>query len=134
MILQLNTDGLRNSRAEIIQFLQDHSIKIAAIQETKLQPSSAPIDFPNYKLIRRDRPAANGGGGLAFLVHHSISYVEEEVDHLCDHHLEVQSITATINQTELQLFNIYLPPASSCPGYSLSSDTLDSLLNCSDGD
>ena len=67
-ILQLNVNGLQNTRAELIDFLSQRLIKVACLQETKLSPRSKPLSFPGFAFIRRDRPVG-GGGGLAILVH-----------------------------------------------------------------
>ena len=68
--LQYNCNGIRGSRIEILDLLSATQVRVAAIQETKLTPSSAPLHTPGFNLVRRDRPFPNEGGGLAFLVRH----------------------------------------------------------------
>ena len=133
-VLQFNTDGIRSSRSELLAFLHEYHIKIAAIQETKLQPTSPPIDFPNYYLLRKDRSPADGGGGLAFLIHDSVPFRTLDTSHIPDQLLEIQGISASINNSEIDILNLYLPPASSCPGHTLASATVDSVVGFSDGD
>ena len=75
-ILSWNCNGLKNSSKELASFLSSRQVKIACIQETKLNASSKSPSFPNYAIVRRDRPVG-GGGGLITLVHHSIPFVEK---------------------------------------------------------
>ena len=49
--------------------------------------------------------------------------------------MEIQAVSVVLDQSPIALFNVYVPPTSSCPpDYSLSEATLTSLLNRSDGD
>ena len=133
--LQFNTDGIRTSRTEILTFLNDHKIKIAALQETKLKPTSNPISFPGYHILRKDRTPPDGGGGLAFVIHHSVQYIEIDTINISDAHLEIQAITATVDNSPIDIYNIYLPPPSSCdPDYALSESVMEALLGHSDAD
>ena len=132
--MQFNTDGVRTSKEEILTFLNDHSIKIAALQETKLKPTSNPICFPGYHTLRKDRAPPDGGGGLAFIIHHSVQYIEKDISNITDDHLKIQAITATIDNSPIDIFNIYLPPTSSCPDYSLSRSVVEAFLEHSDAD
>ena len=72
--LQFNANGIQHCHAELSTYLNSHKVLIAAIQETKLKPTSSLKAFPGYTALRRDRPNVDGGGGLLFLIHHSISY------------------------------------------------------------
>ena len=104
---------------ELAHLLTSHSVLIAAIQETKFCSSSNPHSFPGYTLIRRDRPTSTraGGGGLAFLIHHTVSFTHQQSDQLFpnDSTIEHQAINVTITGTPYLIFNIYIPPATSCP-------------------
>ena len=102
---------------------------VACIQETKLKSNSQLLPFPNYSTVRRDRPGPSGGGGLITLVHHSIQYSPINTDPLFpnDNITEHLAITAIINDTPLKIFNIYIPPTSSCPPD--FSPSLDDLLS-----
>jgi hypothetical protein len=78
--------------------------------------------FPDYLVLRKDRPVGNGGG-IAILVHHPISYIPIDLSDVCrgDDVMELQGITATINGSPIDIFNLYIPPSSSCPpAYKLS--------------
>ena len=72
---------------KILDWLEKHEIKVAALQETKLKAGST---CGNYTLFRKDREK-NSGGGLAFLVHKSIQF-EKVPDPPPDPHLESQTI------------------------------------------
>lgn len=55
-----------------------------------------------------------GGGGVAFLVHHSVRFADIDVSPLIppgNLTLELQGITAHINNSEIKIYNIYIPPA-----------------------
>ena len=87
-------------------------MKIACIQETKLNASSKSPSFPNYAIVRRDRPVG-GGGGLITLVHHSIPFVEKPSP--LNDPTETILIEAEINSVTFVVANVYLPPQSLCP-------------------
>jgi hypothetical protein len=63
-------------------------------------------------LVRKDRPQ---GGRLAFLIHHSVAFSPVDTSFIQDGHSKVLAIKATINGSDLVVFNVYLPPVSSCP-------------------
>ena len=71
-VLQLNINGLRRKSIELAIFMHKHDIKIAAIQETKLDANCKLPTFHNYTIIRKD--CSNTGGGLALLVHSSVRF------------------------------------------------------------
>ena len=54
-ILQFNCNGISGKITEIISWMTQNDIKIAAIQETKLHKNSKTPSTPNYTLIRKDR-------------------------------------------------------------------------------
>ena len=126
-ILQYNCNGISNSHDQLDAILRSSSALVACIQETKLRPGSTMRDFPQYTPIRRDRPGDRGGGGLLILVHSSVQYKPLPTDHLFpnDNFTEHQAITATINSHAVNIYNIYIPPVSSCDaGFSPSLDLL----------
>ena len=90
---------------------------MACIQETKLTPQSNPVTFHGYSIIRRDRPAADGGGGLAFLIREDTPYLPLDTDSLftSDTTTEHLGIYVTIENTKIAIVNLYIPPATSCP-------------------
>jgi hypothetical protein len=95
-------------------------VKNAALQETKLNSKSKPPKFQDHSLVRKDRPAGRSGS-IAFLIHHSVRYSDLDTSSLLpadDHSLELQGITAHINNSEIKIFNIYIPPVSANTAYS----------------
>ena len=129
--LQWNADGIQSSKTELESYLHRHKVKVAAIQETKLNPRSPTPSFRGYNLVREDR-RRNSGGGLAFLIHDSVHFTNLNID-TNDQYIEAQGITITFHSSKLNILNIYIPPASSCPGHTLDEDVLSTLLS-SDAD
>ena len=132
--LQININGILNSHQQLLQLLRDQNILIACIQETKLTATSVLPPFPNYAVLRKDRPLGRGGG-LITLVHHSVTYRELHDPVLPgDNVTELQSITVEVGGAHLIIRNIYIPPPTSCPsGYlpdfgALFSSTEDILI------
>ena len=132
-ILQWNCNGIRSSADRLATFLHQQNILVAALQETKLSISqkTKPPSFPNYSLVRKDR-VGGGGGGLAFLVHHSVSHLPVDLSYINDPTLEIDGIDIRINNVPTRIYNVYIPPSSSCPaGYSPS---IASILDSSNDD
>ena len=131
--LQLNINGVKNSLAELNCFLQVNRIRIACIQETRLSEKSKDPSFPDYTILRKDRPVGNGGG-IAILVHHSVCYTPIDTSTITqgDNTMEILGISASVNKSPMNIFNVYLPPASSCPP--LYKPDLEPLLRFSDCD
>ena len=113
-VLQLNINGLRRKSIELAVFMRKHDIKIAAIQETKLDANCKLPTFHNYIIIRKDR--SNTGGDLALLVHSSVCFRELDIQNpLSDTTRECQGISIDTANGPLNIYNIYIPPRSSCP-------------------
>ena len=118
-ILQINVNGIQTSRRELSAFLHENNVKVACVQETKLRPNTADPSFPGYALLRRDRPGG-GGGGLAFLISHDVEFSPIDVTDVigADPHLELQAINLHLRHVSFAVYNVYIPPNSSCaPGY-----------------
>ena len=115
-ILQFNCNGLRNKVIEIVNWMKEKDIKIAAFQETKLNEDTQIKDIGNYTLIRKDR-TKDAGGGVAFLIHNSVKF--QQLPDIQDPHIEFQAIQIS----NLTIANIYIPPTGSCTqGYVPSID------------
>ena len=114
--MQFNCNGIQSSKAELQDFLVNNQVKIVAIQETKLSAKSKNPSFTDYNLIRKDRPTGRGGG-LAFLVHHSVRFTNLDVTALLspnDVTTELQGISALVNNSNINVCNASLA-ASSTP-------------------
>ena len=123
-LLQFNCNGLRNKIIEILNFLKDNNFKIAAFQESKLNENTVLPELGDFELIRKDR-TKDAGGGLAFLIHKNIKY-QKLPDLPPDLHLE----TLGIKINDISIFNVYLPPVTSCSqGY---NPDFSALLNMKD--
>jgi exonuclease III len=107
--LQMNINGIQNSRFELLDFLNTHSIKVACIQESKLTARLKAPSFPGYALV--------SWGGLVILIYHLVPFLNINTSSLtaCDQSLEVLAVQIDIGLSKLDIFNIYLPPISSCP-------------------
>ena len=131
-VMQWNCNGLKNSSAELNNFLREHKVGVCCIQETKLKDDDRwPPSFPGYNLIAKNRPR-RGGGGIAFLVHFSISFLHVDTSNLLpnDNFSEIQAITVFPDTSPLTIINAYLPPP--VPSY-LTID-FASILDLSNND
>lgn len=129
-ILQLNCNGLRRRIAEIVRFMEQNSIQIAALQETKLN-STMDLNVPNYTLVREDREK-DKGGSIAFLVHSDIKFrtIKLNINHSQLDSMEQQAIAVMSLNSEVTLINVYIPPSSSCPNAYVAN--ISHLLNSDD--
>ena len=104
---------------EIKHLVVSSQVDILGITETWLSPSvlnSNLVPSVNFNIVRRDRPAdvARTGGGVAFLLHPSVSFlhrpdlepVNSNIEILCIQLLKVDSPTF--------VFVCYRPPNSDC--------------------
>jgi exonuclease III len=114
-ILQLNVNGLKGKLIEVVDFMQKHTITVAAIQETKLTARTKLPLTPGYTLVRADR-GRNKGGGLAYLIHDSVPFREYKLTQPPGQeiHLECLAIAIKTKEEEMILTNVYIPPTSSC--------------------
>ena len=117
--LQWNCNGIRGALTGLTTYLRNNDVKVACLQETKLTPRVKDPKIPGYALLRKDRPGGVVGGGVAILIHHSISFTPIDVSFLQhDSNIELLGITATVNNSPISVFSVYVPPASACPtGY-----------------
>ena len=101
---------------------------------TACRPLSLESCIQNYTTVRKDRPHGQGGG-LPIFIHRSVTFSKQpsSADSLYDPHLEELVIEPEFGNTKLIIYNIYIPPASSCSnGYQSSIEhlltTKDSLI------
>ncbi|KAA0196554.1 hypothetical protein HAZT_HAZT005288 [Hyalella azteca] len=118
---------------ELAHFLVTHSVLVVAIQDSKLTEASNIPTFPGYTLVRRDKPIGprTGDGGLFFIVNHTVLYSPIPSDHLfpgdstTEHQAISKLFSISIDGAQFHLYNIYIPPPTSCPpGFSPSLSPL----------
>ena len=116
-ILQFNTNGIGITQVELGEFLERHTVKVEVIQESKLTLNSQTPNIWNFTTVRKDRHQGKGGG-LLTLIHKSINYSRrpESPDTRADPHLEELTIATKLENTDLIITNVYIPPAGSCTG------------------
>ena len=107
-ILQWNCNGIGNKTTELTSFIHQHDIKVAVLQESKLGIKSTPPNIPNFNLVRKDRPSAQGGG-LATYIHKSVQFMKLP-EPPPDGHTE----TLGVKVGDTNIINVYIPPTSSC--------------------
>jgi exonuclease III len=131
--LQFNCNGVRNSLSELNSFLHENGVKVACLQETPLSAKTKDPSFPDFNLLRRDRLVGNGGG-ITILIHLSVSFYLIDTSALTqgDDVMELLGIFAKINGSPINIFNMYIPPASSCPP--LYKPNIRPILGFSDSD
>ena len=118
-VSQINISGLRGKLDNVVNYMLEKHIQVAAIQETHLTSKCNIKAPPGFQLIAMNRPEKRGkGGGVAFLVSDEIKYSVKTLKNN-DDHAEVQAIVIPYKDQQLTLINTYIPPSSSCtPGYS----------------
>ena len=110
-ILQFNCNGIQGKLDEITHYMKTKNCRVAVLQETFLTAKSNLKCDPDFTLIRKDRMKKKGGG-VAFLVHHSLQYRHLDCT-VSDEHTEAQGI-AIKGDKEVHLYNVYIPPVSGC--------------------
>ena len=130
-LLQFNCNGLTGKLLDVIRYMEQEHLKVAAIQETKFTCKSKPVNDPNYTIIRKDR-STNKGGGLAFIVHNSISYKLLNLPNIQNTDpLEWLAISLKTNNGDMNIINFYIPPTSCCPpGFSPDISGFLEVPNC----
>ena len=107
-ILQWNCNGIKTKLQELISFINQHQIKVIALQETKLNSNSTSPEIPNFTLVRKDR-TKDRGGGIAIFVHKSILFAQAP-NLPDDGHTEINGVEVG----NIKIRNVYIPPVTSC--------------------
>uniref|UniRef100_A0A8D8X0Y9 Endonuclease/exonuclease/phosphatase domain-containing protein n=1 Tax=Cacopsylla melanoneura TaxID=428564 RepID=A0A8D8X0Y9_9HEMI len=109
-ILQFNCNGLRDKIHDIVHFMTNNNIKIAAIQESKLN-QRIDLTIPCFDIIRNDRDH-DSGGGLAFIIHKDVQYytINLPAPPPSDETIEQLGIAITLGNDAVSLVNLYIPP------------------------
>jgi exonuclease III len=87
--------------------------------------------FSNNTLLCKDRPQGRRGR-LAFLIHHTVQFSPIDTSSIPADQTECQAIRATINGSDVSIFNVYFPPVSLC-SRNYCPD-LSSIVNFADED
>ena len=102
---------------------------MAVIQESTPSCKSKNPYIRNYTTVCKDRPHDQEGGLLIF-IHRSITFYKQPSSPELLSDLEKLSIKAVLRNTMLIIFNVCIPPASSCSnGY---QSTIEHLLTIPD--
>ena len=128
---EIRANGIGIKLTELGEFLEQHNVKVAVIQESKLSSNSKTQSIQNFNTVRKN-PRQGQGGGLLNLIHKSINFSRkpESPETLVKPHLEELIITVMLEDTELISTNVYIPTSSSCAGDYLHS--LDHLMMTTD--
>ena len=129
--MQFNENGICNKLAELGDFLERYNVKVAVNQESKLSLNSKTSSIQNFTTVRKDRRQGKGDG-LFTLIHKSIqvSRNPESPETLVEPHLEELTTTPTLENTELNITNVNIPPHRSCIEGCITS--LDHLMITTD--
>ena len=112
-ILQQNCNGLRGKIDEILHYMNEKNVSIAALQETKL-PKNSKLSTPGWACVRTDRPKGKGGG-IALLVKKNVNFTVVTLPTAPnDDTIEQQAIAVKLGNKDLTIVNCYIPPQSSC--------------------
>ena len=109
--MQWNVNGLRRKIHELQHVLRDLNVDVAALQETKVDGSTA-TRIPDYDCVSAPRTAH--GGGLAFFIKRGLGY-SKLVGAFSDGTTEIQALKFQFNGEPFTISNVYIPPVSSCP-------------------
>lgn len=80
LILQLNSNGLKNHMNELKTLFYNKCIDIALITETHFTKYSF-VHIPGYKLLKTNNPDNTAHGGVAILIKTSIAF--HPLTHFC---------------------------------------------------
>ena len=105
-ILQVNTAGFNSSQTELMKLLHDKKVNIALIQETILPKDTKSVTTPGYTAYRCE---CNNCQGIMTLIRND---TQAEVENMPTGDIDIQKITAWINNTKYTFYNIYWPSDS----------------------
>ncbi|UYV80888.1 hypothetical protein LAZ67_19002107 [Cordylochernes scorpioides] len=126
-VLQCNINGISTNKSkvkldEILSLADSKSANIICLQETKLKPNHL-FKVKGFKILRKDRPSADGGGELLNLIK-DLSF--EEIDTPSTTQTQLQAFKIHLpNQRPLTIVNTYHPPQKPGPELDLIAHLLD---------
>lgn len=68
-----NANGVSNKKSSLINYLHDRQIDVMLINETKLKANDK-LKIRGYTVLRKDRPNALRGGGVAIVISNNVPY------------------------------------------------------------
>lgn len=114
-VMYWNARSIRNKMNEVYNFMNEHNIDVAAIQETNLKDEMNIVSNSRYRIIRLDRQINdlnlnnnnNIGGGVLFIIKKDINfelvpYIETEI-------IEALAIKLRLVNVECTLVSTYYP-------------------------
>ena len=105
-ILQLNIAGIQNKTEELNKALIDNDIRVALIQETIL-PKTKSIRIPGYTSY--DCKCNNKCQGIMTFIRND---TQAEVENIFSSDIDIQKVTAWLDNTKYTFYNIYWPNSS----------------------
>ena len=135
-MISVNVDSIitNQRRNSLLNFLKIHNPDIVAISETKLN-SKHKIDFKDYNIIRRDRPNATQGGGVAILIRKNLKFRRLMLSEV-EQFKNLEIVTISLNLPDNQ--KLYIIAAYAAYGERLSFnkeiETLFQVLQLDDPD
>ena len=103
-ILQVNVAGFQNRKVELMKMLHDRKISIALIQETIFPKNIRSISTPGYTAYRCS--CKSKCQGIMTLIRKD---TQAEVENMQAGDIDMQKITAWINNAKYIFYNVYWP-------------------------
>ena len=124
IILQVNTNGIKNKLEELKLLIHDTHADIITIQETKFTPKANIPKVHNFTTVRADR-LHKAGGGLITFIRDNITFTTTDIPStIKTHNAELQMVKVHINNTKhITIANIYVPPRDSTSTHYKTADT-----------
>ena len=105
-IMHINIQSLRLKKERLINYLEEHKIEIASINETWLKPKHT-FSLKSFNIVKKDRPN-RASGGVCLLIKKGIKF---EVIDLTNFEEEIIGISLkNQNGNQWQIFSYYNPP------------------------
>ena len=130
-ILQYNINGINTKIEELKQLIEDQSIDIILIQETKLKSTSKTPKIQGFTPIRQDRRNKDGGGLITY-VKDNITFTDIKLPQYCNQNtIEAQQIKIHLsNHKQLKLSNTYIAPRDTRnPNHPTLDDDITNCIN-----
>ncbi|KAK0074255.1 hypothetical protein PV325_008592 [Microctonus aethiopoides] len=77
VVINWNANGIYTRINELEEFLSRYRVDVCLISESRLSHKSKVVKFVNYNCYRKDRAAANNGGGVMVLVNKKFNSIEK---------------------------------------------------------